>query len=67
MDLFGNDRMQTTFGGGEANVAVSLANFGIHSTCVTKLPKHSTEGDCNRIGVAEAEKHFCIDNTQIVC
>jgi 2-dehydro-3-deoxygluconokinase len=29
-----------TFGGGEANVAVSLANFGMDSLYVTKLPKH---------------------------
>lgn len=29
-----------TFGGGEANVAVSLANFGLESCYVTKLPAH---------------------------
>lgn len=29
-----------TFGGGEANVAVSLANFGYDAQFVTKLPKH---------------------------
>lgn len=29
-----------TYGGGEANVAVSLANFGLDSKFVTKLPKH---------------------------
>lgn len=29
-----------TFGGGEANVAVSLANFGLESYFITKLPKH---------------------------
>lgn len=29
-----------TFGGGEANVAVSLANYGLQSYFVTKLPKH---------------------------
>jgi len=34
------DRFCATFGGGEANVAVSLANFGIDSAFVTKLPKH---------------------------
>jgi 2-dehydro-3-deoxygluconokinase len=33
--------MQATFGGGEANVAVSLANFGLSSTYVTKLPEHT--------------------------
>jgi 2-dehydro-3-deoxygluconokinase len=30
-----------TFGGGEANVAVSLAQFGIESWYVTRLPKHA--------------------------
>jgi 2-dehydro-3-deoxygluconokinase len=29
-----------TYGGGEANVAVSLANFGVDAAYVTKLPKH---------------------------
>ena len=30
-----------TFGGGEANVAVSLANYGMDAEFVTKLPAHS--------------------------
>lgn len=29
-----------SYGGGEANVAVSLANFGLDAAFVTKLPKH---------------------------
>ncbi len=29
-----------TYGGGEANVAVSLANYGLNSVFVSKLPKH---------------------------
>ena len=29
-----------TYGGGEANVAVSLANFGLNAAFVTKLPAH---------------------------
>lgn len=29
-----------TFGGGEANVAVSLSNFGYEASFVSKLPKH---------------------------
>src|SRR5574339_1265398 len=29
-----------TFGGGEANVAVSLAQFGLDSYYVTRLPRH---------------------------
>lgn len=34
------NEFNVTFGGGEANVAVSLANFGIDSVYVTKLPEH---------------------------
>ena len=34
------DHLEATFGGGEANVSVSLANYGLDSVYVTKLPKH---------------------------
>lgn len=34
------DRFEASYGGAEANVAVSLANFGIDSGFVTKLPAH---------------------------
>ena len=34
------DQFDLTYGGGEANVAVALANFGHDSYYVTKLPKH---------------------------
>ena len=33
--------LQATFGGGEANVAVSLAHFGVESHYVTRLPSHA--------------------------
>ena len=36
---------EATFGGGEANVAVSLANFGLDAAFVTKLPAHDI-GQC---------------------
>lgn len=39
--FFQNDQLQATFGGGEANVAVSLANFGEEVSFVTKLPTHA--------------------------
>ncbi|MBR5825964.1 MAG: sugar kinase [Clostridia bacterium] len=39
--FFQNDMMQATFGGGEANVAVSLANYGMDASYVTKLPSHA--------------------------
>ena len=39
--FFQNDQMQATFGGGEANVAVSLSNYGMDASFVTKLPAHA--------------------------
>ena len=59
--FFQNDQMQATFGGGEANVAVSLANFGLESTYVTKLPKHA-------IGQAAVDslRYFGVDTSKIV-
>ncbi len=35
-----SDKYEATFGGAEANVAVSLANYGIDAQFVTKLPAH---------------------------
>lgn len=35
-----------TYGGGEANVAVSLANYGIESSFVTRLPKNDIARAC---------------------
>ena len=47
------DKMTSTFGGGEANVAVSLANYGLDAYYVTKLPKHE-------IGQAAIKSPFTI-------
>lgn len=59
--FFQNDQMQATFGGGEANVAVSLANYGIESVYVTKLPSHA-------IGQAAVDslRYFGVDTSKIV-
>lgn len=59
--FFQNDQMQATFGGGEANVAVSLANYGIDSVYVTKLPAHA-------IGQAAVNslRQFGVDTSKIV-
>mgnify|MGYP003184552119 CR=1 FL=1 len=32
---------EAVYGGGEANTAVSLSNFGVDAAYVTKLPKHA--------------------------
>jgi 2-dehydro-3-deoxygluconokinase len=42
-----------SFGGGEANVAVSLANFGLHADYVTRLP----DNDIGRSVIMELKKH----------
>jgi 2-dehydro-3-deoxygluconokinase len=49
-----------TYGGGEANVAVSLANFGVDAAFVTRLPKHD-------IGQAAVNKlrQFGVDVSKI--
>ena len=39
--FFQSPVLSATFGGGEANVAVSLAQFGLASDYVTALPKHA--------------------------
>jgi 2-dehydro-3-deoxygluconokinase len=39
--LFQSPLLSATFGGGEANVAVSLAHFGLDSRYVTRLPRHA--------------------------
>ena len=59
--FFQDDQLQATFGGGEANVAVSLANYGIDAAYVTKLPKHA-------IGQAAVNqlRYFGIDTSSIV-
>lgn len=55
------DTLGATFGGGEANVAVSLANFGTDVSYVTKLP-------ANDIGQAAVNslRRFGVDTTDIV-
>jgi len=50
-----------TYGGGEANVAISLANYGLDAAFVTKLPKHE-------IGQAAVNslRRFGVDTNKIV-
>ena len=55
------DRYGATYGGGEANVAVSLANFGLDVAFVTKLPKH----EIGQAGV-NALRRFGVDTKEIV-
>lgn len=54
-------RFQATFGGGEANVAVSLAQFGIDAEFVTALP----DNDIGEAAVRELRK-FGVQTARIV-
>ena len=53
--------LEATFGGGEANVAVSLANYGMVAEFVTRLPENDIAEWC----VAELRKHG-VDTGNIV-
>ena len=55
------DHLEFTFGGGEANVAVSLANYGLDAVYVTKLPAHA-------IGQAAVNslRRYGVDTSRIV-
>ena len=53
--------VEFTFGGGEANVAVSLANYGVDVAYVTKLPTHSI-GQC----AVNSLRRYGVDTSLIV-
>ena len=55
------DSFGATFGGGEANVAVSLANYGIDAAFVTKLPSH----EIGQMAVNSLRK-YGVDTSRIV-
>ncbi|MCD8315570.1 MAG: sugar kinase [Firmicutes bacterium] len=59
--LFQKDSLDATFCGGEANVAVSLAIFGLDSTFVTKLPQ-GTVGEA----AVNSMRYFGVDTSKIV-
>ena len=46
--FFQNPSFEATFGGGEANVAVSLANYGFDAGFVTALPNNDIAEACIR-------------------
>jgi len=58
--FFQNDQLVATFGGGEANVSVSLANYGLDSAFVTKLPTHAIGQ-----GAVNSLRYFGVDTSKI--
>lgn len=59
--FFQSPMLEATFGGGEANVAVSLANYGQDVSYLTVLPKNAIADECIR----ELRK-FGVDTNRIV-
>ena len=59
--FFQTPMLEATFGGGEANVAVSLANYGMDVSYLTVLPKNAIADEC----VKELRK-FGVDTSRIV-
>ena len=55
------EKFEASYAGGEANVAVSLANYGLDASYVTKLPDNDL-GRCAR----NAVRHFGVDTRDIV-
>lgn len=55
------DKYEASFGGGEANVAVSLAGYGMDAAFVSKLPEHEI-GQC----AVCALRRYGVDTSKIV-
>lgn len=55
------EKYGATFGGGEANVAVSLANFGMDAVFVSKVPKHEIGQAC-----VNSLRRFGVDTDEIL-
>jgi 2-dehydro-3-deoxygluconokinase len=56
-----SDSLQATYGGGEANVAVSLANYGVPVGFVTRLPQNDIAQACVR-----ELRGFGVDTSEII-
>ena len=59
--FFQSPMLEATFGGGEANVAVSLANYGMDAEFLTVLPQNDIAECCIR-----ALRYFGVDTKKIV-
>lgn len=59
--FFQSHMLEATFGGGEANVAVSLANYGMEASFVTALPDNDIANACVR-----ELRGYAVDTTHII-
>lgn len=59
--FFQSPMLEATFGGGEANVAISLANYGMDAEFLTVLPKNDIAECCIR-----ELRYFGVDTEKIV-
>ena len=59
--FFQSPSLEATFGGGEANVCVSLANYGMETGFITALPKNDIANACIR-----ELRGFGVDTSSIV-
>lgn len=59
--VFQSPMFEATFGGGEANVAVSLANYGMEASFMTVLPKNELGDAC----IGELRR-FNVDTSRIL-
>ena len=59
--LLQSQRFEATFGGGEANVAVSLANYGMDAAFLTLLPQNALGDAC----ISELRR-FNVDTSRIL-
>ena len=60
--FFQSPMLEATFGSGEANVAVSLANYGMDAEFLTVLPQNEIAECCIR-----ELRYFGVDTKKIVC
>jgi 2-dehydro-3-deoxygluconokinase len=58
--FFQRPMLETTFGGGEANVAVSLANYGFDAAFVTVLPENILADGC-----LQELRRYAVDTSKI--
>ncbi len=59
--FFQSNMMEATFGGGEANVAVSLANYGEDAAYLTVLPENALGDEC-----VKELRRFGVDTSRIL-